>query len=287
MDSIVECDSADPGSTPGAPAKNGGINMKKEKKQENEIKNADWFVKNGFEKPEDLIDYNAELDMPGEFFKIFTAYNQHNIAENKPWNNWPDWELCLTSMDSDLHFEDPERDGPEKIAKREHWLALAQFIHEHKALSIDEYTINIKGRNGNTFSLDFCLEIECWGTPGTYAEHKKSLESNAKKPKAWMSSRQLYPFEHQIGHSLGPWWTCPEYIPEYGGQSTIHTPDSSFCVSGTGDSFPSSLLSALQLCIDDYKMWIIQYKEAKSTAEYIQKIEREYPSGRPEDYYYL
>ncbi|MAU73942.1 MAG: hypothetical protein CBC92_000815 [Euryarchaeota archaeon TMED132] len=264
----------------------------KGKNEENNSKNSEdrgseWFVKNGYKKPEDMIDYDSELDKPKAFFGIFTAYNQHNIAEGRPWDNWPDWELCLTSMDSDLHFKDPERDDSEKIAAREHWLTVSQFIYENKAISIDEYTISIAGRNGNTFSLDFCLEIECWGTPGTYADHKKSLEANAKKPKPWMWSRQLYPFEHQIGHSLGPWWTCPEYIPEYGGETTIHTPDSSFCVSGVGDTFPSTLLSALKLCIDDYKIWIIQYREAKSTAEYIQKIEREYPSGRPEDYYYL
>ena len=253
----------------------------------NEQKDAAWFIENGYADPGGLIDLNAELDEIGAFVEIFAAYNQHNTAAGTPWDNWPDWELCLTSMDSDLHFVDPERDPPEFIAKREHWLTVMQLIYEHDAVSCDGYTITIQGQHGHTFTFDFCLEIKAWGAPGTYAEHRANLEANAKKPKAWMWRRELYCFEDQIGHSLGPYWHCPDYIPVYGGRRTIHTPDSSFCVSGKGDTFPLALLSVIHLCIDDFHIWQIQYKEAESTTEYIQKIEQEYPSGRPEDYYYL
>tara|TARA_Y100000768_G_scaffold132589_1_gene98651 strand:- start:222 stop:1097 length:876 start_codon:yes stop_codon:yes gene_type:complete len=291
MDSIVECDSADPGSTPGAPAKLGGIIMKEEKENKkiknNEEINLQWFEDNGYKSPEDLINYDTDLDKPKEFFGIFTAYNQHNIAEKKPWNKWPEWEFCLTSMKDSLHFEDLENDKPQVIAEREHWLALAQMIYENDDISIDDYTISINGRNGNKFAFDFCLENNCWGTPGTFAEHKSRMESSKVKLNPNVRKRDLYAFEHQIGHSLGPWWTCPEYIPNHGGKRTIHTPDSSFCVTGIGDTFPSTMLSAIHLCIDDFQIWIIQYEEAESTAEYIQRIEREYPSGRPEDYFYM
>ena len=291
MDSIVECGSTDPGSTPGAPSKLGGINMKNKnnnnKIENNEEINSEWFENNGYKKPEDLIDYDSDLDKPKNFFGIFAAYNQHNIAENKAWDKWPEWEFCLTSMNDTLHFEELENDKLQVIAEREHWLALAQFIYENDEISIDDYTISINGRNGNKFAFDFCLEINCWGTPGTFAEHKSWMESSKGKINPNVRKRNLYGFEHQIGHSLGPWWTCPEYIPSYGGKSTIHTPDSSFCVTAAGETFPLCMLSAINLCIDDFQIWIIQYKEAESTAEYIQRIEREYPSGRPEDYYYL
>ena len=291
MDSIVECDSSDPGSIPGAPAKLGGINMKEKKENKienkNEEINTEWFEKNGFQAPEDLIDYDMDLDKPKQFFDIFAAYNQHNIADNKAWDKWPEWELCLTSMKDSLHFEDLDNDKPSVIAERQHWLALAQLIYENNQISIDDYTISIDGKNGNKFAFDFCLEIGCWGTPGTFAEHKSRMESNKGKQNSKVWRRQLYVFTDQIGHSLGPWWVCPEYIPIHGGKRTIHTPDSSFCVTGTGETFPLAMLSAIHLCIDDYQIWIIQYEEAESTAEYIQRIEREYPSGRPEDYYYL
>ena len=253
----------------------------------NEQKNAAWFLNQGYLSPEEMIDYDDNLDHIESFIQIFAAYNQHNTASGAAWDTWPDWELCLTSLDSDLHFVDPGRDPPETVAQREHWLAVTQLIHEHEGVSYEGYTITIQGKHGHTFAFDFCLEIEAWGAPGTYAEYKARLEANAKKPKAWMWRREGYAFEDQIGHSLGPWWYCPDYIPVYGGKRTIHTPDSSFCVWGKGDTFPSSLLSAIHLCIDDFHIWQIQYKEAESTAEYIQKIEQEYPSGRPEDYYYL
>ena len=248
------------------------------------LKNAAWFVENGYQSPEELIDHNAELDVPKNFFGIFAAYNQHNIAQGTAWDTWPDWELCLTSMDSDLHFENPKGDYEEIVAQREHWLALAEFIHEHQSISMQDYTITVQGQHGQTFSFDFCLEIETWGAAGTYEEHRAWLEKNAKKPKPWMWARAPYSFADQVSHSLGPWWICPDHVPEYGGLQTSHTPDSSFCLSGAGTTFPASLLSIIHLCIEDVHIWNIQYREAVRTAEYIAKVEKEWPGRRPEDY---
>ncbi|MAV44306.1 MAG: hypothetical protein CMA30_07540, partial [Euryarchaeota archaeon] len=89
----------------------------KEEKENKKIKNNEeinlqWFEDNGYKSPEDLINYDTDLDKPEEFFGIFAAYNQHNIAEKKPWDNWPEWEFCLTSMKDSLHFEDLESDKP-------------------------------------------------------------------------------------------------------------------------------------------------------------------------------
>ena len=260
-------------------------NEKKIKK--NEQKNAAWFLKQGYLSPEEMIDHDDNLDHIESFIQIFAAYNQHNIASGAAWDTWPDWELCLTTMDADLHFEDPKRDPPETIALRQHWLAAMQFIHDHEAVSYEGYTITIQGKHGHTFAFDFCLEIEAWGAPGTYADYKARIEANAKKPKAWMWRRESYVFEGHIGHSLGPWWVCPEYVPKYGGMNTNYTPDSSFCFSGDEGTFPPNLLCAIQLCIDDLHIWEIQYKEAEGTAAYYDEILKEYPSGRPEDHHYL
>jgi hypothetical protein len=164
----------------------------------NEQKNAAWFLNQGYLSPEEMIDYDDNLDHIESFIQIFAAYNQHNTASGAAWDTWPDWELCLTSMDSDLHFVDPGRDPPETVAQREHWLAVTQLIHEHEAVSYEGYTITIQGKHGHTFAFDFCLEIEAWGAPGTYAEYKARLEANAKKPKAWMWRREGYAFEDVV-----------------------------------------------------------------------------------------
>ena len=43
----------------------------------------EWFVANGYEHPDNLIDHDANLDEPEAFFGIFAAYNQHNIANDE------------------------------------------------------------------------------------------------------------------------------------------------------------------------------------------------------------
>ena len=54
-------------------------------------RNGDWFVEHGYTHPNDIIDHNANLQLPEKFIQIFSAYNQHNIAESKEWDTWPEW----------------------------------------------------------------------------------------------------------------------------------------------------------------------------------------------------
>ena len=126
--------------------------MKKEHENKNEKRthakpntfvvegDGEWFVTNGYEHPDNLIDHDANLDEPEAFFGIFAAYNQHNIANEAKWDTWPSWELCLTEMDIGLHFMLPELDTHEDWVQREHWLALAQTIHNHPSITMDGYT---------------------------------------------------------------------------------------------------------------------------------------------------
>ena len=246
----------------------------------------EWFVANGYTHPDELIDHDANLDEPAAFFGIFAAYNQHNIAGGTRWDTWPSWELCLTEMDIGLHFLMPEIDTYEDWVQREHWLALAETVHDHPSISMDGYTITIQGQHGHTFGFDFSVELEVWGAPGTYAEHKADMVAFAKKPKAWMWAVPSWSYTGTVSQSLGPYWTCPDYIPEYGGESTIYTPDDYFCIDGVNETFPSNLLSLIHLCIEDHHIWVMQYKEALATAEYTERMEREWPGGRPEDYEY-
>ncbi len=70
-----------------------------------------------FVNPEEMIDHNGDLNNFENFMTIFVAYNQKSIAEGKDWDNWPEWELCLTEIKDDLHFE-AEEDKEETIQKR-------------------------------------------------------------------------------------------------------------------------------------------------------------------------
>ena len=247
-------------------------------------KTNEWFIENGYTDPMEIIDLFGNLDLPEAFIQIFVAYNQHNIAEGKAWDNWPDWELCQTSMKEDLHFEDKENDSPEVLAERRHWLAVTQFMHDSDKISIEEYTITIKGNFGNTFSFDFALANKRWGAPGTFAEHKKILDADSLKPKAWMWAPRRYDSEYLIGHSLGPFWVCPEHVPIHGGESTTHTADSTFCIAGMSGNYPSNLLSLMQLCIDDRHIWSMQFGSDILQQIRIEWWEENWPSGRPEDF---
>ena len=242
----------------------------------------DWFIQNGYEHPNDIIDHDANLDDAEAFFGIFAAYNQHNIANGTKWNTWPSWELCLTSMDIGLPFFDPKIDTHEDWVQREHWLALAQTVHNHPSVSMDDYTITVQGQNGNTFAFDFCLEIEKWGAPSTFAEYKSKKEAAAKKPRAWMWAPPAYPHSNQVAHSLGEYWSCPDYVSKYGGESTLYTHDNFFCIDYLEGSFASSALSLIQLCLEDNHIWIMQYEEALNMQAYVEEMEREWPGGRPD-----
>ena len=241
-----------------------------------------------YKEAEEMIDHNGNLDTVSGLMSIFFAYNQKAVDDGTIWTKWPDWELCLTSMKDELHFEDDE-DSDEVKAIRSQWLALFQFIHENDAVSFDEYTITIQGQHGNTFSFDLCIVNDCWVNTGAMAEYDKRYEEwkQDKQQKSWMTTRACFYSRGVVDHSLGSFWSCPGHVPDYGGKSTIHTADSWYCFHRSStDSLPSELISLILLCIDDCEIWKIQFEEDQGKAEYNARVEREWPGGRPEDYYY-
>ena len=151
---------------------------------------------------------------------------------------------------------------------------------------MDGYTITVQGQNGHEFAFDFCLEIERWGAPDTFATQKARMNAAASKPMAWKWAPPAYPFCNSVAHSLGEYWTCPDYIPEYGGETTACTHDPFFCIDHLAGTFPSNVLSLLHLCIEDHHIWIMQYEEAQNMQAYVEEMEREWPGGRPEDFEY-
>ena len=244
-----------------------------------------------YKKPEDMIDYNSELDTIDGLMSIFYAYNQQNQDEKKRWSIWPEWELCLTSMEDLIHFED-EKDSKDVRATREHWLSFFEFIYDHDSITYDGYTLVIKGNHDTTFSFDISIEEDCWANPGSMNDYIMKKEEWKKKKENDSTFRWKYHFS-QIGfkdvvqHSLGSFWICPKHVPHYGGMQTVHTPDSWFCFHKSSDeSLPLSMMSLIDLCIDDTEIWNIQFEEDQGTREYIEKMEKEWPGGRPEDYYY-
>ena len=151
---------------------------------------------------------------------------------------------------------------------------------------MDGYTITIQGQHGHTFGFDFSVELEAWGAPGTYAQHKAEMVAFAKKPKAWMWAVPSWSYTGTVNQSLGPYWTCPDYIPEHGGETTAYTHDHYFCIDHLAGTFPSNVLSLIHLCIEDHHIWVMQYEEAQNVQAYVEEMEREWPGGRPEDYEY-
>ena len=65
-------------------------------------------MKKQYKEPEEMIDHNGNLDTVSGLMSIFFAYNQKQVDEGTTWSTWPDWELCLTSMNDNLHFEDDQ-----------------------------------------------------------------------------------------------------------------------------------------------------------------------------------
>jgi len=244
-----------------------------------------------YQKPEDIIDYNKELDTINGLMSIFYAYNQQNQDEKKRWSVWPEWELCLTSMKESIHFED-EKDSNDVRVTREHWLSFFEFIYNHESITYDGYTLAIKGNHGTTFSFDISLEEDCWANPGSMNDYAKKKDEWKKMKEIDSRHKWKYHFS-QIGfkdvvqHSLGSFWICPKHVPYYGGMQSVHTADSWYCFHKSSDEcLPLSMMSLIHLCIDDTEIWNIQFEEDQGTREYIEKMEKEWPGGRPEDYYY-
>ena len=201
--------------------------------------------------PEDMIDHNdANFSQIENIMTIFVAYNQANIQQGTPWDNWPDWELCLTAMNPDVHFED-EDESDEIRAVREHWLAVMQFIHDSEHIELDGYGITVNGVHGNTFNFVICFQTEFWGDPIMTKDGLQECFNGI--------GLDPIPFPHitpsQIGHSLGPLWVCPKHVPKFGGEQTYDTDDTICIRKDRDDTFPSALHSLLNLCIDDTKIW--------------------------------
>lgn len=242
-----------------------------------------------YKEPEEMIDHNGNLDTVSGLMSIFFAYNQQSADEGKTWTTWPDWELCLTSMKDGLHFEG-DSDSEEIISERKQWLALFQLIHENNNISIEGYTIRINGQHGNSFSFDLSLVNNCWINTGAMTEYDRRYEEwkKDKKGKSWMAMRTDFYSRDVITHSLGSFWTCPSHVPKYGGMQTGQTLDDWFCFNA--DVFqmtlPSKMISAIMLCLDDTEIWKIQFEQNLERMNRVEMMEREWPGGRPEDYYY-
>ena len=186
-------------------------------------------MKKQYKEPEEMIDHNGNLDTVSGLMSIFFAYNQKEAGRTN-WSNWPDWELCLTSMKDKLHFED-DSDSDEIKAERAHWLGLFQLIHENDSISFDGYTITIEGQHGHTFSFDVSIVNDCWINTGAMhgiRQEVRRMELNKQK-KSWMVMRSDFYHRDVITHSLARSGHVPEHVPKYGGMQTSQTLDDWYC----------------------------------------------------------
>ena len=94
---------------------------------------------------------------------------------------------CLTSMEDDLQFVDAERDTPEIIAEREHWLNVMQFIHDSDAVTLDGTPSSLMGSMAINSRLTCVLNTNI-------GYLQEVLSSITKKPmsKYWSALEEKY-----------------------------------------------------------------------------------------------
>jgi len=230
--------------------------------------------------PDEMIDHNnANFSQIENVMTIFVAYNQAHIQQGTPWDTWPEWELCLTAMNPDVHFES-EDESSEFRALREHWLAVMQFIHDSEHITVDGYNITVKGSHGNTFSFDICFENEFWLCPGEMENHVQKVID--KYGTRFITRPIPYIMPSGVSHSLESMWICPEHVPKYGGKDTHFTGDYFCLMKADDDTFPAALHSLLNLCIDDTRIWAIAYLEDFEALERAQWMNENWPGGIPD-----
>ena len=209
-----------------------------------------------------LKDYKVNLEPAERLMALFAFYNQKNIDQGKAWNIWPEWELSLTSMEDDLHFEDPETDTPEILVERQQWFNILQFVYDSKAITVDNYTISVEGLHGHHFSFDMCLEHEVWASPRSLVHHYERIKQGSGEVigPPWQRNTMKFFASDTIEHSLENYWQCPQYVPDYGGMFSGYPFDNRFCIGKKSDeTFPLAMLSLIHLCIDDCEIWRMHF----------------------------
>ena len=230
--------------------------------------------------PEDMIDHNnANFAQIESIMGIFVAYNQANIKQGTDWDTWPEWELCLTEMNGDLHFEYDD-DSDEIKVLRLHWLNVMQFIHDSENIQIDGYTITVQGQHGTDFDFDISFASERWIGPGEMDGYIQQVKD--KYGTRYVQKSVPYNSPSCVEHSLEALWVCPAHVPKYGGQQTYFTENWMYISEDLSESFPSALHSLLCLCIDDTKIWADACQRDVVALERAQWMEENWPGGIPD-----
>ena len=233
-----------------------------------------------FVSPEDMIDHNGELNNIENFMTIFVAYNQKNIAEGKDWDNWPEWEFCLTELKDALHFEQDD-DSEEVIQERKDWLALMQFIHDSDAVTLGGYTITIQGDYGTQFRFELGLVDEVWLFPGEIESHLQDVKNTVGRK--YLPRSTSYAMFKGIEHSLGDYWICPEHVPKYGGKSTVFTHEKTLEIERNSEvNFPADTLALIKKCIADTEIWVAEFEKDLEAIERAEWMEENWPGGIPD-----
>ena len=233
-----------------------------------------------FVSPEEMIDHNGELNNIEKFMTIFVAYNQENIAEDRDWNNWPEWEFCLTELKDALHFEQDD-DSEEVVQERKDWLTLMQFIHDSDAISLNDYTITIQGDFGTQFRFELGLVDEVWLFPGEIESHLQNVKNTVGRK--YLPRSTSYTMFRGVEHSLGDYWICPEHVPKYGGKGTAFTHEKTLDIERNSEvNFPADTLSLIKKCIADTDIWVVEFEKNLKAIERAEWMEENWPGGRPD-----
>ena len=180
----------------------------------------------------------------------------------------------------------PEIDTHDDWVQREHWFALAETVHDHLSIAMEGYTITVQGQNGHEFAFDFCLDIEKWGAPGTFAGVRSEEEGRCLKADGLEVGAARLPVRQQCRSLIGRVLDLPRPHSRVRGRDHGLHPRPLLCIDHLAGTFPSNVLSLIHLCIEDHHIWVMQYEEAQNMQAYVEEMEREWPGGRPEDFEY-
>jgi|TARA_B100000809_G_C14957230_1_gene466044 hypothetical protein len=244
------------------------------------------------------IDWDIDAETLEFDLHIIAAWNKHNPEVEGNWTVWPEIEelIRLPTGKRPLPWkpEHPLSDEEVEVLKQ-HWLRVAQLIHEAETISIDEDTFTIQGNHGTKFSFAVCLDKKFWSPS---AEHmmqaldvirRKAVAATRHLAHLWQTYADMHPIKDvlsiltmwHISHDAGD--IIPSHMDEISGME--HGGD--ICIVPSHDVFPLALETLIRLLIDDDEVWRIARNSHLDELQQIEDFDEQWPGGRPEDWRYL
>ena len=239
------------------------------------------------------FDWFIELDSFEFFIRAIEAWNDKNPNIAETWKAWPEDIEAFSMIPKEITSEIENSSEDESSIKLE-WMDFAKYICHSGYIKIDENTITIEGKYGNTFSFDISMELELWLPPGSLDEYGSSLKAiqDGARGKSNLGIHMKYLEAstatwkiktHTEDDGLG-FHDFPDHVKgldlkQYEGYSTFIYP--------TKDTLVGNLKYLFDLLIEDYHIWEILHEQEVKRRKADEEWNKKWPNGRPDDWMYL